>query len=157
MGEKKAEGRERERSRGWRMPRDSTTLTFVIVGDETPIYECEIKAGAKREDTVNYLHEFVLHASLDNIDEAIWTTQSCYLKQVDRYYDLTVSAYATSSLVKFLLLHDSKNDDGIRSFFHDIHEYYIKIMLNPLHTPTTKIKSKPFDEKVKLLAQKYLL
>ena len=141
---------------------------------------------------MNYLHEFVLHASLDNIDEAIWTTQSCYLKQVDRYYDLTVSAYATSSLVKFLLLHDSKNDDGIRSFFHDIHEYYIKvselsfsfcfctlpaalrgrryetdrpnhaqtmcqIMLNPFHTPTTKIKSKPFDEKVKLLAQKYLL
>lgn len=43
----KAEGRERERSRGWRMPRDSTTLTFVIVGEETPIYECEIKAGAK--------------------------------------------------------------------------------------------------------------
>lgn len=30
-------------------------------------------------------------------------------------------------------------------------------MLNPFHTPTTKIKSKPFDEKVKLLAQKYLL
>ena len=29
------------------MPRDSTTLTFVIVGEETPIYECEIKAGAK--------------------------------------------------------------------------------------------------------------
>ena len=76
---------------------------------------------------MNYLHEFVLHASLDNIDEAIWTTQSCYLKQVDRYYDLTVSAYATSSLVKFLLLHDSKNDDGIRNFFHDIHEYYIKV------------------------------
>ena len=128
---------------------------------------------------MNYLHEFVLHASLDNVDEAIWTTQSCYLKQVDRYYDLTVSAYATSSLVKFLLLHDSKNDDGIRSFFHDIHEYFIKvsrasspratralvtelldflqIMLNPFHTQTTKITSKPFDEKVKLLAQKYLL
>ena len=29
------------------MPRDSTTLTFVIVGEETPIYQCEIKAGAK--------------------------------------------------------------------------------------------------------------
>ena len=29
------------------MPRDSTTLTFVIVGEETPIYECEIKAGPK--------------------------------------------------------------------------------------------------------------
>merc|ERR1739847_133937 len=91
------------------MPRDSTTLPFVIVGEETPIYECEIKAGAKKEETVNYLHEFVLHAALDNIEEAIWTTQSCYLKAVDRYYDLTVSAYATSSLVKFLLLHDSKN------------------------------------------------
>ena len=83
----------------------------------------------KREETVNYLHEFVLHAALDNVDEAIWTTQSCYLKAVDRYYDLSVSAYATSSLVKFLLLHDSKNDDGIRSFFHDIHEYYIKVCI----------------------------
>ncbi len=84
---------------------------------------------------MNYLHEFVLHAALDNIDEAIWTTQSCYLKAVDRYYDLTVSAYTTSSLVKFLLLHDSKNDDGIRSFFHDLHEYYIKVRPPPLSLP----------------------
>merc|ERR1711933_450809 len=153
-GERERDGR---RETVKTMPRDSTTLTFVIVGEETPIYECEIKAGAKKEETVNYLHEFVLHAALDNIEEAIWTTQSCYLKAVDRYYDLTVSAYATSSLVKFLLLHDSKNDDGIRSFFHDIHEYYIKIMLNPFHTQTTKITSKHFDDKVKALAQKYLL
>ena len=82
---------------------------------------------AQKEEAVNYLHEFVLHASLDNVDEAIWTTQSCYLKAVDRYYDLTVSAYTTSSLVKFLLLHDMKNDEGIRGFFQEIHEYYIKV------------------------------
>ncbi len=43
-GGKKRSGVSRERAR---MPRDSTTLTFVIVGDETPIYECEIKAGAR--------------------------------------------------------------------------------------------------------------
>ena len=94
----------------------------------------------QREETVNYLHEFVLHAALDNVDEAVWTTQSCYLKAVDRYYDLSVSAYATSSLAKFLLLHDSKNDDGIRSFFHDIHEYYIKVRAHKrcsFNTPLT--------------------
>jgi len=62
------------------MPRETSTLTFVIVGDDTPIYECELRAGGKREDTINYLHEFVLHAALDNVEETIWTTPNSYLK-----------------------------------------------------------------------------
>jgi len=31
------------------------------------------------------------------------------------------------------------------------------VMLNPFHTPKTKITSKDFDAKVKTLASKYLL
>jgi hypothetical protein len=29
--------------------------------------------------------------------------------------------------MKFILLHETKNDDGIRSFFHDVWELYLKV------------------------------
>lgn len=29
--------------------------------------------------------------------------------------------------MKFVLLHESKNDDGIRSFFMDVWENYVKV------------------------------
>lgn len=32
--------------------------------------------------------------------------------------------------MKFILLHEAKNDDGIRSFFMDVWELYIKVRLN---------------------------
>jgi hypothetical protein len=32
----------------------------------------------------------------------------------------------------------------------------LQIMLNPFHTSTTRITSKPFDQKVKLLAKRIL-
>jgi hypothetical protein len=29
--------------------------------------------------------------------------------------------------MKFILLHEAKNDDGIRSFFNDVWELYVKV------------------------------
>ncbi|KAB1203002.1 hypothetical protein CJ030_MR8G024577 [Morella rubra] len=83
-----------------------------------------------------------------------------------------------------MLLHDSRNDDGIKSFFQDVHELYIKIracsgsspikkpmacslladmvsghlqiFLNPLYLPGSRITSSHFDTKVRGLARKYL-
>eukprot|EP00775_Hariotina_reticulata_P002493 gene2493-2796_t len=130
-------------------------LTFVIVGrQDQPIYEVDL-TGPKEQQT-QYLHQFVLHASLDAVDEAMWTSKELHLKTVDRFNNLFVTAYVTPGNARFLLLHDGKNDDAIRTFFTEVHELYLRIMLNPFHSPTTRITSKPFDQKVKLLAKRIL-
>ncbi|KAF6152310.1 hypothetical protein GIB67_005964 [Kingdonia uniflora] len=57
---------------------------------------------------------------------------------------------------RLMLLHDSRNDDGIKSFFQEVHELYIKILLNPLYLPGSRVTSSHFDTKVRALARKYL-
>ena len=82
-------------------------------------------------------------------------------------------------VVKFVLLHEAKNDEGIRLFFLDVWEAYVKVrrrhlvcikypsdasdsrsdhqvLLNPFHTPNTPIKGPLFDGKVRASARKHL-
>ena len=61
-----------------------------------------------------------------------------------------------SSYLRFLLLHEGRNDDNIKGFFGEVYEAYVRIMLNPFHGPATKITNKEFDKKVKLLARRFL-
>ncbi|CAI6000891.1 unnamed protein product [Closterium sp. NIES-65] len=57
---------------------------------------------------------------------------------------------------KLLLLHDSRNEDGIKNFFQEVHELYIKVLMNPLHVPGSKIISTVFDARVRALAKRHL-
>lgn len=72
-----------------------------------------------------------------------------YLKAVDRHNEWTVSAFLATNgallvlarplawtqarcegrltTVKLILLHDGKNDDGIRLFFGEVWEHYVKV------------------------------
>ena len=68
---------------------------------------------------------------------------------------LQVSAYVTAAQIRFLLLHDGRSDDSIRSFFRDVHETYLRVMLNPFFIPTAKIRSPGFDLKVRSAARQY--
>lgn len=127
----------------------------------------------------------------------MWCTAR-YLKSVDKFNEWTISAFVTpgsedavhcgsgsvvqkqrsnmSALLdmKFILLHETRNDDGIKSFFTEVWELYVKVseqdlialsapnvywlqtMLNPFHTAHTPIRSAVFDGRVRASAKKYL-
>ncbi|NP_001146972.1 trafficking protein particle complex protein 2 isoform 2 [Zea mays] len=112
----------------------ASTACFVIIvsKNDIPIYEAEVGSAPKKED-LSYHHQFILHAALDVVQDLAWTTNAI-----------------------FMLLHDSRSEDGIKSFFQEVHELYIKIFLNPLYLPGSRITSSHFDTKVRALARKYL-
>eukprot|EP00899_Mesostigma_viride_P027646 jgi/Mesvir1/8066/Mv10518-RA.1 len=134
----------------------NSVASFVIVSNDShPIFSATLGTAQKKEESA-YLHQFIFHASLDVVQEAVWGTNSGYLKIVDKFYEMFVSAYVTAGHAKFLLLHDVRNEDGIKSFFQDVHDLYLKIILNPFHLPTSKITSPAFEQRVRSLAKKYL-
>ena len=46
----------------------------------------------------------------------------------------------TAAQVKFLLLHDGKGEDAVRAFFRDVHELYLRVMMNPFFSPASPIR-----------------
>lgn len=141
-------------------------LYFVIVGTkDNPVYEAEIGPSNPRQDPqINkqrdeqkHLNQFVAHSSLDVVEEMAWGCNALYLKAVDRFNDKCVSAYVTPSNIKLLLIHEqSKSEEGMKGFFAEAHELYIKTLLNPFYEPNMPIRSFAFDTKIKLMAKKYL-
>ncbi|KAK7282236.1 hypothetical protein RIF29_10863 [Crotalaria pallida] len=56
-----------------------------------------------REDAAQ-LHQFILHAALDVVQDLAWTTSAMYLKSVDRFNELVVSVYVTAAMVSKIAL-----------------------------------------------------
>ncbi|KAI4521451.1 transport protein particle complex subunit [Schizophyllum commune Loenen D] len=100
--------------------------------------------------------QMIANASLDVVEDVMRKEGAMYLKSVDKFNEWTVSAFITHGNMKFILLHEGKNDDGIRAFFTEIWELYVKTMLNPFHTAHTPIRSTVFDARVQASAKKWL-
>ncbi|KAL3235130.1 Trafficking protein particle complex subunit 20 [Nakaseomyces bracarensis] len=94
------------------------------------------------------------------------STDNCYLGQVDHFYGLAITAYLTYGGKKFVMLHGNNStrgknshmidDNMVRSFYQDVHELYIKTLMNPFYTQDSPIESPTFDLRVQTLAKKYL-
>mmetsp|Transcript_18339 Transcript_18339/g.47918 ORF Transcript_18339/g.47918 Transcript_18339/m.47918 type:complete len:141 (-) Transcript_18339:430-852(-) len=133
----------------------------IVSNEDTPIFTEEFgalakKSGEKRDGDRRYLNEFIIHAALDMVDAQVWKQSAMYLKVIDRFNEWYVSAFTTASRIKFMLLHDAKNDDGIKNFFNELHELYIKALLNPFYNPGESITTKDFRAKVRQAGKRNL-
>ena len=75
---------------------------------------------------------------MDVIEQLQWTTNQMYLKTVDKYNELMVTCLLTPSSkilnftldsidAKFLLLHEGRSEDAIKSFFNEVYELFVKV------------------------------
>lgn len=145
-----------------------TLATFMLVSrDDIPQYECDFGSQggqttsgnpSGKKDDAAHLHQFVMHASLDFLDERCWETPSMNLKLVDRFNDLSVYGFCTAGGTRFLLLvkdNSSHLSESVKSFFHEVHEFYLRVQMNPFHTTQTPILDKTFDKRVKELGRRH--
>ena len=153
LGRSRAARRSPPRNSPFAMSGGNYMFVMVAHGD-TPIYEAEFLNTQRREDT-SHLNQFIIHAALDMVDETVWGTSNMYLKCVDKFNDYFISAFVTAGHIKLMLLHDVRNEDGIKNFFQEVHELYVKVLMNPFYDPKDPISSSLFDARVKVLGRKY--
>ncbi|CAO3610189.1 unnamed protein product [Mucor hiemalis] len=129
---------------------------FAIVGaTDNPIYETEIVPSSRSSAFIDS-NRFIIHAALDVVEEYQWNTQAMYLKSIDKFNEFYVSCFVTAGSVKFMLLHDQKSEDSIKTFFTEVYELYIKILMNPFYEKNSTITNPSFDNRIKLVARRFL-
>ena len=81
---------------------------FVMVphGD-TPIYEAEF---SRKKEENRHLNQFIVHSALDMVDQAMWNTNSMFLKTVDKFNESLVTAFVTAGGIRLMMLHDQRNE-----------------------------------------------
>ncbi|POW18794.1 hypothetical protein PSHT_05412 [Puccinia striiformis] len=116
-----------------------------------------ISYARKDSERGRHVVQLVSHAALDTIDALIWSDKSMYLKQIDRFHEWTVSAWIPPGGMRFVLLHEIKNnDDGIKMFFLEAWESFVRHQLSPFYEINSRITSPQLDLRIKTSARKFL-
>lgn len=111
------------------------------------------------------LLEFIAHASIDMVQEQMYSNNSNYLKVVDSFNDIYVSAYVTIGNTILLLLIQpgagvamSKYEEQIKAFFNEVNDLFLRKCIDPFHKGyDQEITSQSFDRSVRNALRKHRL
>lgn len=86
---------------------------FAIIGtQDNPLFEHEFGTSKQGGDgqahfveQARHLNQFIVHSSLDVVEEVQWGHGQMYLKCVDKFFQNYVSCFITGANTKFMLLH----------------------------------------------------
>ncbi|KAL9074773.1 MAG: hypothetical protein Q9161_002142 [Pseudevernia consocians] len=86
---------------------------FCIVGTrDQPVFELEFGTSKQGGDGVarfsqeaRHMNPFIVHSSLDFVDELQWTNNQMYLKRIDQFASSHISTFITPTSTRFMLLH----------------------------------------------------
>jgi hypothetical protein len=116
---------------------------FAVVGEGNLLFSTEIPSLVDGAADKAYLFQFILYASLDNLD---LKDGNMFHENMDTYEAYTISAYVTPGQTAFLLLHPKKKE--LKKFFHQVHLYYAQLLMNPFYDVRTPIEDEKFRQSV---------
>ncbi|KAJ9155063.1 Trafficking protein particle complex subunit 2 [Pleurostoma richardsiae] len=159
---------------------------FAIIGtQDNPLFEYEFgtsKQGGDGQSRFNeqarHLNQFILHSSLDVVEEVQWNSGQLYLKVVDKFFNNYISCFVTGANVKFLLLHQPTaaasgassrsstsiaanptspaTEEAIKNFFMEVYDSWVKAVMSPFYKVNMEVRSPVFRARVAAAGRKYL-
>jgi hypothetical protein len=120
------------------------------------------------------LLHFILHSALDTVDTKLFSTSylaattsssgsatasnlPLFYRGIDKYNDYLISVFITFSQCKFLFVHESRMDENIlKNLLCEIFEYFLIYRCNPFVDTRKPIISRAFDERIRLIGEKYI-
>ncbi|KAI8959770.1 Sedlin [Daldinia sp. FL1419] len=159
---------------------------FAIVGtQDNPLFEYEFgtsKQGGDGmphfSDQARHMNQFIVHSSLDIVEEVQWGGGQMYLKCVDKFFNSYVSCFITGGNVKFLLLHQPttpvsttstrsstsiganptspQTEEAIKNFMLEVYENWVKAIMSPFYRVNMEVRSPVFRQRVAAAGRKYL-
>uniref|UniRef100_A0A1I8IZQ7 RGS domain-containing protein n=1 Tax=Macrostomum lignano TaxID=282301 RepID=A0A1I8IZQ7_9PLAT len=105
--------------------------------------------GVTEEMTTDTLNQLVANSALRHCRRIALVVQFDVLENLLTNSTTCLSALLSrrAAVAAADFLHDTKNEDGIRHFFSEMFETYVKLALNPFYQPQSPIKSAAFDRK----------
>jgi trafficking protein particle complex subunit 2 len=167
---------------------------FVIISPtDSPLFELTFgtsKAAGdgvarfRNGETSRYMNQFIVHASIDVVEEVQWLSPNMWLKVIDSYAPTSshISCFLTGSNVRFLLLHQPtavptgagsrlstisstsiphnptspQTEEAIRQFMTEVFELWVKTSMNPFYRLGNQITSPVFRQRVTAAGRKWL-
>ncbi|EON98113.1 putative trafficking protein particle complex subunit 2 protein [Phaeoacremonium minimum UCRPA7] len=159
---------------------------FAIIGtQDNPLFEYEFgtsKQGGDGQprfsDQARHLNQFILHSSLDVVEEVQWNNGQMYLKVIDKFFNNYISCFMTGANAKFLLLHQPTTaastassrsstsiaanptspatEEAIKNFFMEVYDSWVKAIMSPFYKVNMEVRSPVFRARVAAAGRKYL-